>query len=159
MTVLERQFHPIMLFQSMTHGVAGEHTKQLSACLLIRWRGLVIHKLLFTATQLTSQVCDQLPGVGQGFVDTSQELIFANVASLGSFEQGRRNIQRHSFCSFRVRANDGLVQNTNNRNDLQESHPVWVTRKGCENRREQPCLMLLRAKLRVDLERQIFSRL
>lgn len=84
--VLEGQPHTEVPLQRAAYRVTRERTQQLTACLLVRRRRLVVGEGSAVHLQLGHQGADHLPCVGQGGPDAVDEVSFVDLASLGLFE-------------------------------------------------------------------------
>ncbi len=84
--VLEGQAYTEVPLQRAAYRVTRERTQQLTACLLVRRRRLVVGERSAVDLQLSHQGADHLPCVRQGGPDAVDEFSFVDLASLGLFE-------------------------------------------------------------------------
>jgi len=89
MAVLEGETHSEVPLQRTANGITREGAQQLTTCLLVRRRRLVVGELSTVHLQLCHQRTDHLPCVGQGGPDAVDESRFVDLASLGLFQQCR----------------------------------------------------------------------
>ncbi len=99
-TAARWQFWNEVAFGGGAHGVAGHQPQQLAPGVLARGRYLVVGEVGAAGAQVSGQVADELPGVGQGRLDAGGERGVVDAAVAGLVEQVRRDGQGHGW-SFR----------------------------------------------------------
>jgi hypothetical protein len=85
-TVLERQLHAEVSFETASDGVAGESSQQLPAFDL-RWRrNFVVGELAVGGGQGAGDLVDHPPGVREGGTDAVDEVPVGNLAAFGGLQ-------------------------------------------------------------------------